>query len=588
PVRLALMPFVSGSLTNYSGIGQTTTLTPTGRAGLDLKYGINDAFTLDMTLIPDFGQVRSDDKVLNLSAYEVRYDEQRPFFTEGLELFNKGDLFYSRRIGGSPRNYNAAYEELKSGEKVVFNPSEGQILNSTKISGRTKSGLGIGVLNSITNHLDAIVQNDKGEERKIETDPLTNYNVLVLDQNLKNNSFVSFTNTNVWRAGNAQESNVSGGILSLNDKTNTYRFSGIAQLSQQYATGFKNVDLGQKYDIWAGKISGKWQYGLNYWQIDDHFDPNDLGYLPYNNERGLNVRGSFREFKPKQKNLQNYSISANATYNRLVTPNEFTTLSMGTNFNMTTKKFFSAGLFFYAQPTITYDYFEPRVWGKVFQISDNYNLGGWISSDYRKRFALDVNGNFRFYNDKIDNRYRANISISPRFRVNNQLSFNAGIESYNFINDVGFAEMPNEDPIFGRRNVFTLVNTLNTKYIFNNRMGFSLRFRHYWSSAAYRYYNMLNPDGTLGPAFNELHGEKLNADRSFNAFTVDAVYSWVFAPGSEASVVWKQGIYQSDQETRRDYLADINKTFTSPQTNTLSVKILYYIDYQNISSIFKK
>jgi hypothetical protein len=119
-------------------------------------------------------------------------------------------------------------------------------------------------------------------------------------------------------------------------------------------------------------------------------------------------------------------------------------------------------------------------------------------------------------------------------------------------------------------------------------MGFSLRFRHYWSSAAYRYYNMLNPDGTLGPAFNELHGEKLNADRSFNAFTVDAVYSWVFAPGSEASVVWKQGIYQSDQETRRDYLADINKTFTSPQTNTLSVKILYYIDYQNISSIFKK
>jgi hypothetical protein len=70
--------------------------------GLDLKVGLSESFTLDATLIPDFGQVQSDDHVLNLSPYEVKYNEKRPFFMEGTELFNKGDIFYSRRIGGSP------------------------------------------------------------------------------------------------------------------------------------------------------------------------------------------------------------------------------------------------------------------------------------------------------------------------------------------------------------------------------------------------------------------------------------------------------------------------------------------------------
>ena len=103
PLRLSLSPYFSVYAQNYSD--NAANISSTGysyNGGMDLKYGINDAFTLDMTLIPDFGQVRSDDVVLNLSPFEVRYDENRPFFTEGTELFNQRDLFYSRRVGGSP------------------------------------------------------------------------------------------------------------------------------------------------------------------------------------------------------------------------------------------------------------------------------------------------------------------------------------------------------------------------------------------------------------------------------------------------------------------------------------------------------
>ena len=69
--------------------------------GMDVKYGINESFTLDATLIPDFGQVVSDNVVNNLTPYEVQFDEYRPFFTEGIDIFNKSGLFYSRRVGAT-------------------------------------------------------------------------------------------------------------------------------------------------------------------------------------------------------------------------------------------------------------------------------------------------------------------------------------------------------------------------------------------------------------------------------------------------------------------------------------------------------
>ena len=68
--QINTMPNSSGDVeanTNFSG-------------GLDLKYGINEAFTLDMILIPDFSQVRSDIQVLNLSPFEVFFNEKQAIF----------------------------------------------------------------------------------------------------------------------------------------------------------------------------------------------------------------------------------------------------------------------------------------------------------------------------------------------------------------------------------------------------------------------------------------------------------------------------------------------------------------------------
>jgi hypothetical protein len=113
PVRLSFSPYFSTYLNHYPYNDPSIKNTATSvNGGMDVKYGINQAFTLDMTLIPDFGQVQSDNQVLNLTPFEVKYNENRTFFTEGTELFGKGNLFYSRRIGGTPLHFDDVAAQL--------------------------------------------------------------------------------------------------------------------------------------------------------------------------------------------------------------------------------------------------------------------------------------------------------------------------------------------------------------------------------------------------------------------------------------------------------------------------------------------
>ncbi len=168
--------------------------------GMDVKYGINESFTLDATLIPDFGQVVSDDVVNNLTPYEVKFDDYRPFFTEGTEIFNKAGLFYSRRIGAMPSGYDNIVDSADSDPniEILKNPAKTQLYNAIKFSGRTKKKLGIGVFNAISAPMYATIRDKTtGEKTKIKTEPLANYNIIVLDQALKDSSYLTFTNTNV-------------------------------------------------------------------------------------------------------------------------------------------------------------------------------------------------------------------------------------------------------------------------------------------------------------------------------------------------------------------------------------------------------
>jgi hypothetical protein len=130
PLRLNFSPYVSTGIrsTPRKGKYETEWL---ASGGVDVKYGINESFTFDATLIPDFGQVVSDNVVNNLTPYEVRFDEYRPFFTEGTDIFDKGGLFYSRRIGAMPGGFFKidSLGEFDPNIEILKNPARTRLYN---------------------------------------------------------------------------------------------------------------------------------------------------------------------------------------------------------------------------------------------------------------------------------------------------------------------------------------------------------------------------------------------------------------------------------------------------------------------------
>ncbi len=581
PVRLSFSPYFSSYVNNYPyntpGIKNTTTSL---NGGMDVKYGISQAYTLDMTLIPDFGQVQSDNQVLNLTPFEVKYNENRSFFTEGTELFSKGNLFYSRRIGGTPLHYYDVYNQVDSNEQIVKNPTESKLINATKLSGRSRGGLGIGFFNAITQTQYALAEDDHGNQRKIENDPLTNYNVFVLDQTLKHNSSVSFVNTNVLRSGSDYDANVTAGLFNFYDKTNKWNLYGKGFTSTLFNKNKDNKNItGYKYNLGMAKVSGKFNFQVESTLHDDKFDFNDLGYMTYTNYWEKIVYMGFNIVKPKKIFTRLYH-NFNFNYTHRYKPFGYQNINVNYNFNGQLKNLWYVGTVVSFSPAGN-DFYEPRQEGRVFRTPAVFNFGNFFESNFAKKYFANGSYTVSFYN--ATGWKEVQVQFSHQYRVNNKISFGHDINWNPRWNNVGFtdtvsAAIPqnnNDTIIFARRNRNTIENILHFKYSFNTRMYITLRVRHYWSKVNNLEFFTLGKEGEL------LSNTSYNrpVDQNYNAFNVDMVYSWRFAPGSEINIVWKNAISTFGNAVVTNYFKNIDNTLAASQNNSLSFKILYFLDY---------
>lgn len=600
PVRLQFMPYISAYLNHYPNPDSENSdykdVTHSVNGGMDVKYGINDAFTLDVTLIPDFGQTQSDNQVLNLGPFEVKYSENRQFFTEGTELFNKAGLFYSRRIGARPVGYRHVSGQLLAHEVISKNPLETQLLNAAKVSGRTRRGLGIGLFNAFTGNSYATVQDTlTGLTREVMTDPFSNYNVFVLDQTLPRNSYVTFTNTNVTRAKGFYDANVSGLRARFTDSRNMFALTAGGNLSQLYGkdtdgdlTTDDGTSLGHQYFVNLSKISGNLQYGLNHNVESDTYDINDLGYLSNNNEISTRASISYNFYQPVWKFLSwrnNLSIS----HSMLYSPNEFVGLDLDAGTNVRFRNFMSANFDVGVRMGERYDYFEARTFPQVFVRPPAFDARTGISTDYRRRFALDASTGF--WRSRRYDQTDWWMDFSPRFRVNDKFSI-VNRNSYRTeFRNIGYAARyedadQQQHILFGDRRLTTISTTISSAYIFNERAGLTLNMRHYWSRADYQRFFELGQEGQLQQLRPDQ--EQYTADISdinYNTFTLDLVYSWRFAPGSELRLVWKNFIEDRSSEIENRYFDNVSNTFAVPQNNNFSVKLLYFIDYISLKNV---
>ncbi|MBN1340612.1 MAG: carbohydrate binding family 9 domain-containing protein, partial [Bacteroidales bacterium] len=443
PVRLAFYPYVSTyaerNTANHWGYSWT--------GGMDIKYGLNESFTLDMTLVPDFGQVQSDEQELNLTPYEIQYDEKRQFFTEGMDLFNRGRIFYSRRIGGIPSGYYDVEDQLQENEKTVINPGESRMINATKLSGRTNSKLGIGFLNAMTSETKAVILDTlSGQSRDYVTQPFTNYNVIVFDQGLKNNSYISFINTNVSMPHAKLSANVTGTEFRLVEKSNHYALDGRFNISQKYNSKSHPV-TGNEYFIRASKVSGKYRFGAYRIVRTHHYDPNDLGYLQRNNENFNAAYVSYYSFKPVWI-FMNWFTTVELQHSSLCSPSRFSQFNIDLMSNATLKNRTEVGFFARFFPDEKHDYYEAREEGRQFIKPATAHLNVWMVPDYKKVFgvATTVAASSSYnYTLRQRNYY---FEINPRYRPNDKLRLGYSFANFYRARDIGYVDNISDYIIF--------------------------------------------------------------------------------------------------------------------------------------------
>jgi len=577
PLRLSFSPYISGG-------GRSTPLESGYQSeflrngGMDVKYGLNESFTLDATLIPDFGQVVSDNVINNLSPFEVRFDENRPFFTEGTELFKKAGLFYSRRVGKTPGGFSTVrnFESTNPDWEIKKNPSVTQLYNAIKFSGRSQKKLGIGIFNAITAEMNAKLHNNvTGKDTTIMTEPLANYNIIVLDQALKGRSFITFTNTNVLRRRNERDANVTAFDFAFYNKKNLYALNGTARYSK--ITGTNGYD-GYHTTLRIGKVSGEWQWFAQGDVKSEKYDPNDLGLLFSANQVTYRSGFTYRKFIPT-KTFITYSYGLESRLIYLYDPYAYSRTDLIASGFWVFKNFWDINLLAVLNPGKWKDYFELRTPWQPLQFPTNYVFEVEGSTDSRKKLYVSFKGVYAAAPD-YDDIYKA-YSLGFRYRFSERLTLQLNMEKTNEENQLGYAfqRETNGDPIAGFRNNKQVTSIFSGLFNFTPRMNLTLRARHYWNKVTYNQYLNVDPDGKLIPKTTP---PPISSDDNFNIFNIDAFLTWDFRLGSRIILAWKNWLGDTefvDGTMHKTYLRNLSEVIDLRHGNEVTIRFIYFLDY---------
>jgi hypothetical protein len=349
---LELRPFVVAGVRHHDPQGLTLArgFEPRFSAGLDLKWHVSQALTLDATFLPDFGQVEADQVILNLTTYELYYPEKRPFFLEGVDVFSTPiQLLYTRRIGRAP-DPPELVTERPIGERLVHDPQPSTIYGAAKLTGDLGSGWSVGELVALTGRQTVEVQARNGARVQRLVDPLTAYEVLRLKKELGEGAHVGVMLTSVNRLentfdypllpghgpnGRAPQLCPSGDEFAAGSRcfhdayvaavdgrwrspSGEYVIAGQAMASLIHngppriladGTEVKSGDLGPGVNLRAGKDGGKHvTWVAEYEAYGRKTDFNDVGFMNRQNLSRVRASVEYRTLEPLGASLETHTF----------------------------------------------------------------------------------------------------------------------------------------------------------------------------------------------------------------------------------------------------------------------------------------
>jgi hypothetical protein len=151
-----------------------------------------------------------------------------------------------------------------------------------------------------------------------------------------------------------------------------------------------------------------------------------------------------------------------------------------------------------------------------------------------------------------------------------------------------FVTLAPKKEIFGLRDVQSIENSIQASYNFSTKQALNLSFRNFWSVADFKEnkFSVLQENGDLTP-FNYQVNKDNDPNANFNIWNLDLSYSWQFAPGSEAILLYRNSIFNFDKQSDIQFTESLQNLFNQDLRQNLSLRIVYYIDYNNAKNIFK-
>ena len=613
-------PFATGRESNYA-------------IGLDGKFGLSSDLTMDLTINPDFGQVEADPSVLNLTVYETFYDEKRPFFLEGKNIydfeFEEDLLFYSRRIGHRP-----SYHPSLGENEYANTPENTDILGAVKLSGKSKNGLSIGILESVTakekseidiqgnryfqtseplsNYFAARMQKDYDNSNTIIGGMLTATNRKIEDEHL------NFLNRSAYTGGfdfrhqwqdktyyidaKALFSNIIGdpeAILNLQTASARYfQRPDAGHLAVDSTLTMLNghgglIEIGKR-----GNGNWRWELGAN-WRSPG-LDLNDLGYLRKTDEMELHAGIAYEQNKPNGI-FRSYVLSGGIENDW-----NFDRESLGRRLNIFARGELKNKWQFFANAYRETDLLDVT----LLRGGPAVKVKGWIHNMYRlstdpsKKISLGAMVHAHFHDDKISKTF----STSPFFswKITNALRFTSDLDYMKTRTALQYISTENyEDQkryILGELDRSTLGMTVRFDYAITPEFTLQYYGNPYVSTGAYNNIKrMVDPRANSYSSLTRVYSDNemlydsdsgvftfdentdgandysiSNPDFSFREFRSNLVARWEFRPGSTLYLVWTHGRSLYENTPGASLRNGVNSLFTGAPDNVFLLKFNYW------------
>ncbi len=270
-----------------------------------------------------------------------------------------------------------------------------------------------------------------------------------------------------------------------------------------------------------------------------------------------------------------YNYELNINYAYLYKPYTFNQFEINGRGNWVFKNFWDVNIGGGAQPVEQVDYFELRTPGRYLRRPSFWYVTTGGSTDSRKKLFVRTNLSYAYTN--LENGQYYETGTETRYRFSNKFTARVSLATLHDETQLGYAFVPNVNgqPVVGYRRYFQTETILSGIYNFTSRLNVTLRARHYWNEVRYKRFFTAKPDGYLTPiAFIP------DNDENYNLFNLDGFLTWDFRLGSRLIVGYKNWLGNPYSVVgQRNYLGNLKGIFTGSHGNELTVKFIYFLDY---------